>query len=93
MTCDCGKKHKNKSDQAHSHSISTDWSKTIGFVNRAGVFSPSNERSEGKLRTVASGLFTADQVLAFNKEEFFHLRDIAKAHGFQFVVIQRGINR
>ena len=76
-----------------------DVSKVIGFANRAGRFSPSNERSEEKFRSVMRVVLEryrmteSDSIPVLSARRLELFRDHAKAAGYTVAVIRRGANR
>lgn len=71
-------------------------SKTIGIVRRGGMYSPSNELSEAKISLVLTGRKAVPAQVhnfLFDDLQFLLLKEIARAHGYKVLVIERGLNR
>lgn len=73
------------------------FSKVIGIVLRGGIYGPSNELSEQKIRNVYAlelGLVDSGRnPLTMSAAGFGTFEQIAAKHGYKVMVIQRGLNR
>ncbi len=71
-----------------------DFTKVIGFINRGGMFSPSNETSQKKYEDLYAGY--SDGRIApptMNKTAFDSFVEAIGAFGYTVMVARRGLNR